>query len=72
MFSARKNAVINEIKSFKIIILKTLNLNDVFSFLLNFGGITESQPKIIKIAITNTNKTGIIHTAVTRLPSVIL
>ena len=72
MFSTIKTVVINDIVNIKIIILKILILNGVFSFLLSFGGITDSRPKIIKIAITNTNKTGIIHRAVTRLPSIIL
>ena len=72
MFSTIKTVVINAIVSINIIILKILILNGVFSFLLNFGGITDSHPKIIKIAITNTNKTGIIHRVVTRLPSTIL
>ena len=72
MFSTIKTVAMNDIVSIKIIILKILILNDVFSFLLNFGGITDNHPKIIKIAMTKNNKIGMTHSTITRLPSVIL
>ena len=72
MFSTIKTAAINDIVSIKIIILKILILIDVFSFLLNFGGITDNHPEIIKIVTTKNNKIGTTHSTVIRLPYVIL
>ena len=72
MFSTIKTVAMNDIVSIKIIILKILILNDVFSFLLNFGGTKDNHPKIIRIAMTKNNKIGTTHSTIIRLPSVIL